>query len=375
MSEIFIAGDPRWLSGGAMRNTAINYSNLPPRIAADERTLTTASITEAGRTDVVNALRDCNQSVHSGRSGYHSRPPMNVFLDGENPTVGVELETEEKLSVSKAELISALTSNWFHFESDSSLAYSGHEGFELITEPLPPRVYRDLRTWTGLQNILTPWVESYSHKCTGLHVHVGLEQFRTRDDLRFDSQSDRMWAGKYIAAATYLCLVDRALGDAVFLRRNTEYCKDNSNGMFGALAELVDSGAVTARMFVDNVLSEILGQFLSVWQGNANTIACNIRENSSYGVGTYISGGIAGFDGHSAEVNCHNQMTVEFRRGKGTLNALSIHRMVEFTTHIVKYVMHMLDHPEEKVSKKAFASFLVENTNSEALKALAKKGI
>lgn len=375
MSEIFIAGDPRWLSGGAMRNTAINYSNLPPRIAADERTLTTAFLTETGRTDIVEALHDYNQSIHTGKSGYHSRPSMNVFLDGENPTVGVELETEEKLSVSKAELASALTSNWFHFESDSSLAYSGHEGFELITEPLPPRVYRDLRTWTGLQNILTPWVESYGHKCTGLHVHVGLEQFRTRDDLRFDDESDRMWAGKYIAAATYLCLVDRALGDAVFLRRNTEYCKDNSNGMFGALAELVDSGAVTARMFVDNVLSEILVQFQSAWQSNASTIAAIVRENGPYAVGTYISVGIAGFDGHSAEVNCHNRMTVEFRRGKGTLNALSIHRMVEFTTHIVKYVMHMLDHPEEKVSKKAFASFLIENTNSEALKALAKKGI
>ena len=161
MNEIFIANDPRFLSGGRDCGFPANYDRPLTRLSNDDVTVTTEDVIRGIREDGIphelpNALERIGQVIHNGRLPYHHRPNLNVFVrKGENPTVGVELETVERHDISCEALEKDLVSNWFHFESDSSLTGDGHWGYELITEPLPPRIYRDMRLWTGLQNILT----------------------------------------------------------------------------------------------------------------------------------------------------------------------------------------------------------------------------
>ena len=47
--------------------------------------------------------------------------------------------------------------------------------------------------------------------------------------------------------------------------------------------------------------------------------------------------------------------------------------MIEFTTLIVKYAEHIMRNPTEHVSQQAFTDYLIENTNSAALKYFAEK--
>lgn len=217
MNEIFIANDPRFLSGGRNCGFPANYERPLPRLGDDDITVTTEDVIRGIREDAIphelpDALARIGQVIHKERLPYHHRPNLNVFVrEGENPTVGVELETVERRDIICENLEEDLVSNWFHFESDSSLTGDGRRGYELITEPLPPRIYRDMRLWTGLQNILTPWTESFESPFTGLHVHVGLEQFESLHGLEaFSSKQDRRIAGKLVSSAIYLCLADRA---------------------------------------------------------------------------------------------------------------------------------------------------------------------
>ena len=79
------------------------------------------------------------------------------------------------------------------------------------------------------------------------------------------------------------------------------------------------------------------------------------------------------YNGHDVELNFGHPYTVEFRRGKGTTNAVSIHRMVELCTLIVRYVWSMARDPSKMVTAESVYKFILENTNSEALRKITKK--
>ena len=380
MNEIFIANDPRFLSGGRNRGFPSNYERPLMRLYEGGITVTTEDVIRGIREDVIphelpDALAHIGQVVHKERLLYHHRPDLNVFVrEGENPTVGVELETVERRDIICENLEEDLVSNWFHFESDSSLTGDGRRGYELITEPLPPRIYRDMRLWTGLQNILTPWTESFESPFTGLHVHVGLEQFESLHGLEaFQNIQDRRTAGKLVSSAVYLCLADRAFLDSVFLRRNTTYCGDRSGDVFSAVSSAVSTDGITAGRFVDLVLASAIKKESNMWCSGVNLAKDFIMDSGYSSAFRFLNESLACFTSHCTEINCEHPYTIEFRRGKGTLNAVSVHRMVELTTLIVKYAEHLIENRDDKVTLTSFAEYVIANTNSSALKQFAEK--
>lgn len=380
MNEIFIADDPRFLSGGRACGVSADYDRPLPRLREGSTTVTTADVVRVARADgnphdVSDALARIGQAVHCERLSYHHRPVLNVFArEGENPTAGVELETVERRDVGCDALEEDLVSNWFHFESDSSLTGDGRRGYELITEPLPPRIYRDLRLWTGLQNILAPWTESFESPLTGLHVHVGLEQFESLPGLAaLPTKEDRRIAGKLVSSAVYLCLADRAFLDSVFLRRNTSYCSDRSGDAFASVSSAISADGVTAGRFVDLVLSSAIRKDSSMWQSGVSASRASVTTGDYGSRYRFFNDYLPGFASHGAEINCEHPFTVEFRRGKGTLNAVSVHRMVELATLIVRYAEHLIGNRDEKVTGTSFAEYVIANTNSSALKQFAEK--
>ena len=380
MNEIFIANDPRFLSGGRNCGFPANYERPLLRLEDNDITITTEDVIRGIRKDVIphelpDALSHIGQVIHKERLPYHHRPNLNVFVrEGENPTVGVELETVERRDISCEDLEKDLVSNWFHFESDSSLTRDGRRGYELITEPLPPRIYRDMRLWTGLQNILTPWTESFESTLTGLHVHVGLEQFESLHGLEaFSSKQDRRIAGKLVSSAIYLCLADRAFLDSVFLRRNTTYCRDQTGDVFSAVSSAISTDGITAGRFVDLVLTSALRKDSDVWCSGVNSARDSLTYGNYSSTFRLLSEYLPGFNSHGAEINCEHPFTIEFRRGKGTLNAVSVHRMVELATLIVKYAEHLIENRDDKITMTSFAEYVIANTNSSALKQFAEK--
>ena len=62
----------------------------------------------------------------------------------------------------------------------------------------------------------------------------------------------------------------------------------------------------------------------------------------------------------------------EFRRGKGTLNGESIHRMADFCSLVVRYAEMLALNPETRPTRKDAYGFIIDNTASQSLKELAE---
>lgn len=392
MSELFIGGDPRFLSGCLKGCSANDYTSAPSVItkATPQSRLATTEALGAlpdgqGLPEAVSRL---GVEVHYGKAGYHHRPRLNLFLrEGEWPSCGVELETEEREDVPLRELATALRSNWFHFESDSSLGTGSTDGYELITEPLPPRCYRNPRLWAGLQNILSPWVRSWEFRQTGLHVHVGMTQFEELAELSpyLVDLHDRRYFGKVLSAYLYFNVVPRTFTDKVFLRKPGEYChapeqpkgfmpwREGTTGhdvLRNVLFAVMSYEAASGNYTRSNVPRTVVGypRATSAASAMGADRAGAARGTSSL---RYIGHGCS-FSGHSCEINVQNEHTLEFRRGKGTLNGVSILRMVEFCTLLVRYAAKLVRSPDDPVGPAEIYRYIAENTTSEALKSLAE---
>lgn len=378
-SELFIYGDPRYLSGGGTGCTAIDYAKPP--IVKNNQSVTTewleAKARERGRHSigsVADALVSyAEQNVHMGRESYHHRPSLNMFLEeGQSPSVGVELETEERTDINVSAMHSNLRSNWFHFESDSSLCTHNRQGYELITEPLPPRAYRDPRLWAGLQNLLTPWVESYAFEQTGLHVHVGIDMFEKCEALPFGHKADRRMLGKYMAAFVYYGLLPRSFIDKVMLRSNTRYCAQTGCMAIEQMRTRICSRDTACGYdLINSMSSELLSRNICVWRDNLQYLLRSGEIEPERAGIRYLGEHLDSFGGHGVEVNTTPQYTIEFRRGKGTLHSLSIHRMVELATLVVRYAWRIARNPELPVSTEDVLAFIERSTVNNALKRMA----
>jgi len=114
-------------------------------------------------------------------------------------------------------------------------------------------------------------------------------------------------------------------------------------------------------------INKLLSQSISLWSNNVGwaTDHLKILDASTPGFCQTV---LNGTTSHGTEVNTEHKYTVEFRRGKGTLHALSVHRMVETFSLMVRYVGKTIRNPRDYVSKKGLYEFMHDNTTSAPLK-------
>ena len=374
--ELFICGNPRLLSGGK-KAANTNYCNAPRTVEALRDAKFVDSTRLSPDDDPVASARFMGQVIHQGKASYHHTPPYNTFLrDGEWPSAGIELETH--LRAFNLEFARQATqdmrSNWFHFERDGSLdrSHCGEYGYELITCPLPPRAYRDQRLWLGLQNLCNPYLQSFQCEETGLHVHVGLNQFEKFDAIPFSCEGDRRSIGKLLSTVVYYCIADQAFVDRVALRKPTGYCGPADVPEFTDARRLVDTGTATGAALVDYCAAALM-RHRGQWSRDAgNATSRVVRGNSAddivwIGSDNYLA------SGHGTEINQEHEYTIEFRRAKGTMHALSIHRIVELMTSIVRFAGKLCREPDFVATRESFMDWLISTTTSEALRNLAKQ--
>lgn len=228
--------------------------------------------------------------INTQRMGYHNgrRQGYNYYKGRYNApySIGIELEC---VAPREVEL---MPSNYFSYESDGSISGLGF-GVEFVSMPIPHTLARRSEMWDGVCN----WLEAKGFKSwelgestCGLHVHIGREVLGTTNEERSEN-----------------------LGKLVYLYNNIN----------------------------DNVRKAIFGRPCGRWCNNdnlrtlnaINTLEGNVTKEAFTNVGNEKS---AQRDRYF-EINVTNPHTIEFRRGRGSVNAKRIAMVVAFCDLLCEY--------------------------------------
>lgn len=259
--------------------------------------------------------------VSTQQRSYHSFPDVWTRPDNDNldePLVGLELEV-----YARNKYIFENKSNFFYLQRDGSL-FEENGGTEITTIPMP---FEDLIREGGGIDILTKDFMvrfscfSQSPPETGFHIHLSKTQF-----------SDNI---AVLLKKAFYCFPYQFTTE-LFGRENTSYCKPEPK-----IQMLMDYGihpSAASNFGLEKIF----------------TPYCDSR---------YF------------ELNLTNDNTIEFRRGKGTIDSLAIKSILDFCYHIYKYSMEAQNlYKSDLLNIRLFLqTYLMENAKTERLKKLIKK--
>jgi hypothetical protein len=247
---------------------------LPPRFIMDKYTQT---------------------KIYTGQQSYHSHPyrDMNVPVeDFKGHRIGIELEVEANSSAVRRDIVEA-ESNWFCMETDASL---GSNGIEFVTIPLLPKDAKSPKTWTPLVDYLSGKAKSWSTGRCGLHVHIG------REILGNTAEEQSETIGKML----YLYhhgLKDNSVNVSIYGRQRAYH---DQNGAVESARSAKSLGPAVFK--VKDVKDKVKGDLIS--------------QSSS---GRYF------------DINISPSSTIEFRKGRGSINVNRICAIVEYSELIALY--------------------------------------
>lgn len=244
-----------------------------------------------------------------------TRPDNGTLKD---PLVGLELEV-----YARNKYIFENKSNFFYLQRDRSLSEE-NGGVEITTVPMS---FDELIKEGGGIDILTkdfmPRFSCYSQKdnSTGFHIHLSKIKFNTKVYI--------------LLKRAFYCFPYNFLTE-LFGRTNGVYCSAEPQ-----IQRLMEFGIHPSAASASG-LEKIFQPY------------CDSR---------YL------------ELNFTNRKTVEFRRGKGTVDTICIKSILDFCYHIYKYSIEAQDlYKSDLLSIRLFVqNYLMENARTERLKKLIKK--
>lgn len=259
--------------------------------------------------------------VSTKQRSYHYFPDVWARPDNDNlnePLVGLELEV-----YARNKYIFENKSNFFYLQRDGSLSEE-NGGTEITTIPMP---FEELIREGGGIDILTkdfmPRFSCYSQKATetGFHIHLSKINFNRKVCV--------------LLKKAFYCF-PYAFITELFGRNNTGYCRAEPQ-----IQKLMEFG-IHPNAASDLGLEKIFQPY------------CDTR---------YL------------DLNFTNSKTIEFRRGKGTVDSVSIKSILDFCYQIYKYSMEAQDlYKSDLLNIRLFLqTYLMENAKTERLKKLIKK--
>lgn len=258
-----------------------------------------------------------------GLNDYHSEREYNKPIQKEKDyMIGVELEVEFKNNPKLGNFVQK-PSNWFMRESDASL---NSYGCEIITVPLNPTDAKDAALWETVCSDIRPHAYSWDSPRCGLHVHIGREIFKG-----FDEED-------CIAKMLYLYhhfIKDAGMNTNVFGRSQGYHDHDGTTTITSAVSTL---GSVVLRD--EDLRTRTKKEVLSKSK-----------------------------DIRNLDINITNDNTIEFRRGKGSINSRRIAAIVEWCELICKYSIRT---PWQQISWNDFISYLMVSKISNKLNAYTR---
>ena len=260
--------------------------------------------------------------TYKGVKGYHHHhgdTPNAPKKSTRGHKIGVELEVEFKSSDGKSRWNDKAKSNWFYCERDGSL---NENGVEIITVPMNPKDIKDRATWETLIEYLSDKAKSWDSLRCGLHVHIGREILGSNPEQQSETIGKLLYLYHHFVNGT-------PMNTRIFGRDKAYKEKDGKTREGDAVATL-GSGVLK--------LNEV-----------KNTLKKGLIDRSS--------------SDRYFDINLQNSNTIEFRKGRGSINASRIIMVIEYCEIMCKYAKSA---KWEEISKDAFVSYVASNISKES---------
>lgn len=249
--------------------------------------------------------------------GCHLNEPIAPF---KGHRIGIELEVEFDNSDDRDEF-NSIASNWFYRERDGSL---GNYGVEIITIPLLPQDAKDEEMWRSLCERLRKARSWDTGRC-GLHVHIGREILGKNEDVRQETLGRMLYLYHEFLKQTRL--------NVKIFGRERGYHDENGQTMESRAAKVLGNGIFKDASVKDKVKQSLIEK----------------GDETRY------------FD-----INLQNPATIEFRKGRGSINATRIAMVIEWCEIICKYSRQT---PWSQIGYEDFVNYAKIVAKGETLKA------
>ena len=231
--------------------------------------------------------------IYTGMGGYHDSVNWNDPIKTDKKyRIGVELEIEAKSSTLKS-LINETKSNWFYQQRDGSL---GSNGIEIITVPLQRKDAMARSTWRELVEYLSDKAEAWKKASCGLHVHFG------REILGDTAEQQSETIGKMLYL--YHHFLNRTSINEKIYGRSRTYNEQVGTSETADAAKKLGSDVFKVKEIKDRVKGAL---------------------TTASSTGRYF------------DINLRNANTIEFRKGKASINVDRIIAVIRWSELIVLY--------------------------------------
>lgn len=254
------------------------------------------------------------ESIYKAVHGYHSGRDYNALVEGCKPSdyrIGVELEVECNSRAIKNNINARLRSNWLLMERDGSLS---DNGIEFITIPMRPTDIKNPTTWTKFIGFMSDKAKSWNTSTCGLHVHIGRE-------ILGDTAEEK----------------SETLGKLLYLYHHWLKDHDTNIKIYGRARAYHDQDGKVREGDAVKVLG---GKVLKV-KGVKDDLKAKLTERS--------------LRDRYFDINNRNTFTIEFRKGRGSLNTDRIISVIEYSELMCLYCRKA---KWEKISDADFFAFV-----------------
>lgn len=254
-----------------------------------------------------NVLYSGQHSYH-----YHRNEEMNTPTKRfSGHRIGIELEVcfnsgnEQRVFVEKK-------SNWFYKENDGSL---DSYGTEIITIPLLPEDAKNKEFWKVLTDDLEDHARSWETGCCGLHVHIGREILGRNEEQKSETLGKLLYLYHHYVKETRMNI--KVYG------RERGYNDHDGKSRTGDAVKLLGNEVFKMKDVPTKVKDDMI-----------STSSC----------GRYF------------DINLQNEHTIEFRKGRGSINPKRIASVVEYCERMCIYAKTT---PWVQISYEDFRAYLM----------------
>lgn len=259
--------------------------------------------------------------------GVHLNKPIKPFRGWR---IGTELEVEFQDRDERTEFADS-KSNWFYCESDGSIGSASSYGIEIITIPLLPKDAKDELFWAQLTDVLKTRANAWDTdgRC-GLHIHIGREILGKTPEQHSETIGKLLYLYHHFVKDTRLNL-------KVFGRSMGYHERDGKSNM-GDAAKLLGGDTLKNKTVAEKVKKAMLDK------------SYNGCYDSTY---RYF------------DINLQNEHTIEFRKGRGTINPRRITGVIEYCELLCLYAKIT---PWQQIDYNDFVSYLMATAKTPFMK-------
>lgn len=308
--------------------SGVTFTIIGEDMSIEEAMRTTIDNVEQTSSFRVREFRSSNYEVEKMYSGIHCyHGHHGSYLN--KPTtqykkhrIGVELEVEFHDS-NKLDTFTSCKSNWFYCERDGSL---GCNGCEIITIPLLPKDAKSVEHWKELTEFIKDHASSWDTGRCGLHVHIGREILGETPE----KQSETLGKLLYLY---HHHVKDTRLNIDVFGRERGYHERDGKT-------KIGEAACVAMQEFDPNILRK-----KDVIYKVTQAMLSKTSEDRYF------------------DINTMNAHTIEFRKGRGSINPSRITRVIEYCEKMCIYAKTT---PWVQISYDDFVNYLRATSSDEA---------